>query len=250
MPAPALFRLRAEAPQARTAGAFPLGVQIMDVWKSYQPGLPVLREVSLQIGKGDLVVVEGPTGAGKSTLLHLVAGIERPDAGRIAVGGIELTGASSAVVAQIRRTMGMVLTSMPLMGHLTVAENVALVLRAVGTPFRDRRVRVYETLKAFDLEGRRNDYPDQLSAGEAQRVGLARALAARPAVVLADEPTAMLDHRSASSVLSVLRAVHARGATVLIASHDPDMASRLGGRRVLLRDGRVDEAPAARRGTA
>ncbi|HET8759651.1 MAG TPA: ATP-binding cassette domain-containing protein [Nitrospiria bacterium] len=204
MPTPALFGLRGEAPQARTAGAFPLGVQIMDVWKSYQPGLPVLREVSLQIGKGDLVVVEGPTGAGKSTLLHLVAGIERPDAGRI----------------------------------------------AVGTPVRDRRVRVYETLKAFGLESRRNDYPDQLSAGEAQCVGLARALAARPAVVLADEPTALLDRRSASSVLLVLRDIHARGATVLITSHDPDMASRLGGRRVLLRDGRVDEPPAARRGTA
>jgi ABC-type ATPase involved in cell division len=246
----ALFGLLTEAPRARTAGVVPLGVQIIGVWKSYQQGLPVLQDVSLQIGKGDLVVVEGPTGAGKSTLLHLVAGIEHPETGRITVGGIELTGAHSTVVAQIRRTMGLFLASMPLMGHLTVAENVALVLRAVGTPSRDRRVRVYETLKAFGLEGRRNDYPDQLSAGEAQCVGLARALAARPAVVLADEPTALLDRRSASAVLSVLKDVHARGATVLIASHDPDLAGRLGARRVMLRNGRVDEAPVARRGTA
>jgi ABC-type ATPase involved in cell division len=195
-----------------------------------------------------LVVVEGPTGSGKSTLLRLVAAMERPEAGRIAVGGVELTGASPSVVAHVRRTMGMHVSGMPLLRRLTVAENVALALRAAQTPLRDRRVRVYEILKEFDLESRRNDYPDRLSAGEAQCVALARALAARPAVVLADEPTALMDRGTAAAVVSVLREVHARGATVLVTSHDPDVAGRLGARRVELRDGRLDEVPTARRG--
>jgi D-methionine transport system ATP-binding protein len=198
--------------------------------------------------RGDLVVVEGPTGSGKSTLLRLVAAMERPETGRIAVGGVDLTGASPSVVAQVRRTMGMHLSGMPLLTRLTVAENVALALRAARTPLRDRRVRVYEILKVFDLESRRNDYPDRLSAGEAQCVALARALAARPSVVLADEPTALMDRGTAAAVVSVLREVHARGATVLVTSHDPDVAGRLGARRVELRDGRLDEAPTARRG--
>jgi D-methionine transport system ATP-binding protein len=198
--------------------------------------------------RGDLVVVEGPTGSGKSTLLRLVAAMERPETGRIAVGGVELTGSSPSVVAQVRRTMGLLLSGMPLLTRLTVAENVALALRAAQTPLRDRRVRIYEILKVFDLESRRNDYPDRLSAGEAQCVALARALAARPSVVLADEPTALMDRGTAAAVVSVLREVHARGTTVLVTSHDPDVAGRLGARRVQLREGRMDEGPIARRG--
>jgi ABC-type ATPase involved in cell division len=198
--------------------------------------------------RGDLVVVEGPTGSGKSTLLRLVAAIERPETGRIAVGGVELTGASPSVVAQVRRTMGMLISGMPLLTRLTIAENVALALRAAQTPLRDRRVRVYEILKEFDLESRRNDFPDRLSAGEAQCVALARALAARPSVLLADEPTALMDRGTASTVVSVLRDAHARGATVLVTSHDPDVAGLLGARHVQLRQGRLDEVPTARRG--
>jgi ABC-type ATPase involved in cell division len=148
----------------------------------------------------------------------LIAGIERPSAGRIVVGGVDVSGPGPATLAQIRRTMGLLLAGMPLLEHLTVGENVALALRAVKAPLRERRVRVYESLKTFGLEGRRDDYPDQLSAGEAQRVCLARALAPRPAVVLADEPTAMLDRATAASVLAVLRDVHARGVTMLVAS--------------------------------
>jgi ABC-type ATPase involved in cell division len=247
MPSRALFGPRPDVPAERTTAALSLGVQIVDAWKSFQPGLPVLQGASLRMERGDLVVVEGPTGSGKSTLLRMVAGIERPETGRISVGGVELTGASPAVVAQVRRTMGMLLVGMPLLTRLTVAENVALALRAAQTPLRDRRVRIYEILKAFDLEGRRNDYPDRLSAGEAQCVALARALAARPSVVLADEPTALMDRRTAAVVMSVLRDAHARGATVLVASHDPDVAGCMGARRVQLRGGRLDEAPAARR---
>lgn len=242
MPAQTVFGRRLDLSPDPTAEPFSLGVQVVDVWKSFLPGIHVLQGASLQIVRGDLAVVEGPTGAGKSTLLRLVAGIERPNAGRIAVGGSEVSGAEPAALAQVRRSMGMSLAGMPLLSHLTVGENVALVLRAVNLPFRERRVRVYETLKTFGLEGRRDHYPDHLSAGEAQCVSLARALASRPKVVLADEPTAMLDRATAASVLKVLRDVHARGVTLLMASHDSDIATALGARRFLLRSGRVDDA--------
>ncbi len=246
MPAQTVFGRRLDLSPDPPAEPLSLGVQIVDVWKSFLPGIHVLQGASLQITQGDLAVVEGPTGAGKSTLLRLVAGIERPNAGRIAVGGSDVSGAAPAALARVRRSMGMSLAGMPLLSHLTVGENVALALRAVNLPFRERRVRVYETLKTFALEARRDHYPDHLSAGEAQCVSLARALAARPKVVLADEPTAMLDRATAASVLKVLRAVHARGATLLMASHDSGIAASLGARRFLLSRGRVDEASASK----
>jgi len=188
-------------------------------------------------------------GAGKSTLLRLVAGLERPNAGRIVVGGVDMSGNAPVTLSQVRRTMGLLLAGMPLLVHLTVGENVALALRAVRTPLRERRVRVYESLKTFGLEGRRDDYPDHLSAGESQRACLARALAPRPSVVLADEPTALLDRGAAASVLAVLRDLHARGVTMLVASHDPDVAKSLGARRLILRGGGIEEIT-AKRGSA
>lgn len=244
MPDLTVFGCRLDLSTDRVVSPFPLGIQVVDAWKSFLPGTHVLQGASLQVARGDLVMIEGPTGVGKSTLLRLVAGIERLDAGRITVGGVDVSSAGPSALAHVRRTMGMSLTGMPLLPHLTVGENVALGLRAVKLPFRQRRVRVYEALKTFGLESRLDDYPDQLSAGEAQCVGLARALAPRPAVVLADEPTAMLDRATAASVMAVLRAVHARGATVLMASHDSEIAATLGARRLLLRGGRVEDAPA------
>lgn len=245
-PSPTILGRRAEPTGERTAVPFPLGVQVVDVWKSFLAGVHVLQGASLQVGRGELVVIEGRTGAGKSTLLRLIAGIERPTSGRITVGGVDMSEAGPAVVAQVRRTMGMHLAAMPLLGHLTVGENVALALRATRVAFRERRRRVYEALKAFGLEGRRDHYPEQLSAGEAQCVCLARALASRPALVLLDEPTAQLDRMTADVVFAVLRQIHARGATVVVASHDADVAGRVSARRLLLRDGRLEERAARR----
>jgi cell division transport system ATP-binding protein len=156
------------------------------------------------------------------------------------VGGAEITGSATPQLASIRRSMGLMVQGMPLLPALTVAENVALALRAVKASSRDVRFRVYDTLKSFGLEGRRESYPSQLSGGEAQRVCLARALVTRPALVLADEPTALLDRATAEGVIAVLRDAHVRGATMLVATHDSDLASRLGARCVVLRGGRAD----------
>ncbi len=224
---------------------FPVAIQVLDVWKSFQTGLDVLKGFTFSVARGEAVVLEGPTGSGKSTLLRLVIGAERADSGTILVGGTEITGRNTPQLAAIRRSMGLMVQGMPLLPALTVAENVALALRAVRASPRDERLRVYETLKAFGLEGRRDAYPSHLSGGEAQRVCLARALVTRPAVVLADGPTALLDRATTEGVMAILRDAHVRGATMLVATHDADLASRLGARRVVLRGGRVDDGSRA-----
>jgi cell division transport system ATP-binding protein len=222
------------------ATPFPVAIQILDVWKAFQTGLDVLQGVTFSVSRGEAVVLQGPTGSGKSTLLRLVIGAERADSGTIMVGGAEITGRATPQLAAIRRSMGLMVQGMPLLPALTVAENVALALRAVKASSRDVRFLVYDTLKAFGLEGRRESYPSQLSGGEAQCVCLARALVTRPVLVLADEPTALLDRATAEGVIAVLRDAHVRGATMLVATHDSDLASRLGARCVVLRGGRAD----------
>jgi ABC-type ATPase involved in cell division len=220
----------------------PVAIQVLDVWKAFSPGIEVLQGASVQVTRGEIVVIEGPTGAGKTTLLRLLFGAERADAGTILVGGSELQGGSTPNLAALRRSMGLMVQGMLLLPALTVADNIGLALRAVKAPWRERRFRIYETLKVFGLEGRRDAVPAELSGGELQRVALARALVTRPALVLADEPTTLLDEDAARRVVAILRETRARGATVLVATHDPGLAARLGARRVVLNAGRLHAA--------
>jgi ABC-type ATPase involved in cell division len=220
----------------------PVAIQVLDVWKAFSPGIEVLQGVSVQVTRGEIVVIEGPTGAGKTTLLRLLFGAERADAGTILVGGSELQGGSTPNLAALRRSMGLMVQGMLLLPALTVADNIGLALRAVKAPWRERRFRIYETLKVFGLEGRRDAVPAELSGGELQRVALARALVTRPALVLADEPTTLLDEDAARRVVAILRETRVRGATVLVATHDPGLAARLGARRVVLNAGRLHAA--------
>jgi ABC-type ATPase involved in cell division len=220
----------------------PVAIQVLDVWKAFSPGIEVLQGASVQVTRGEIVVIEGPTGAGKTTLLRLLFGAERADAGTILVGGSELQGGSTPNLAALRRSMGLMVQGMLLLPALTVADNIGLALRAVKAPWRERRFRIYETLKVFGLEGRRDAVPAELSGGELQRVALARALVTRPALVLADEPTTLLDEDAARRVVAILRETRVRGATVLVATHDPGLAARLGARRVVLNAGRLHAA--------
>lgn len=214
---------------------------MLDVWKSFRPGMDVLKGVSFHIPRGGLVVLEGRTGAGKSTLLRTVMGMERPDSGRILVGGIEVSDSTGSTLAQVRRSMGLMIQGIPLLPRLTVAENVNVVLRAGNVPIRERRFRIYEVLKAVGLERRRDAFPRHLSGGETQQVCLARALVGRPAVLLADEPTALLDEAGSAAVVATLREAHEKGVTLFVATQDPALAGRLSARRLSLVEGRVHE---------
>lgn len=219
----------------------PVAISVLDVWKGFPPGVDVLKGASLQLLRGGLIVIEGRTGAGKSTLFRTIIGAERPESGRIVVGGVEVTG-KAVDLAAVRRSIGLMVQGMPLLPRMTVGENIDLALRAAKVPLRERRFRIYEALKSVGLETRRDVFPSGLSGGEMQRVCLARALAARPALALIDEPTALLDDLAAAAVIRTLREVHAKGVSLLVATHDRDLAEQLGARRLLLEGGRIHEA--------
>jgi putative ABC transport system ATP-binding protein len=182
---------------------------------------PVLRAVSLELAAGEYLAIMGESGAGKSTLLNLIAGLDRPDAGHIVLDGTELSGlGEDEATAFRRRRIGFVFQAFHLLPYLSVAANVALPLVLNAASDAEIARRVGELLEAVGLSGRADSLPRELSGGEMQRVAIARSLAHRPALVLADEPTGNLDARAATQVLELLRAsVKAQGAAGILVTH-------------------------------
>jgi putative ABC transport system ATP-binding protein len=200
-----------------------------------------LRDVSLSLARGELTAVMGPSGSGKSTLLHILAGLDRPDAGTVQIEGVEITQLGDGELTRLRRRrFGFVFQFFNLMPTLSAQENVVLPLRLAGT--RIDRDWVDELISRVGLEHRRDARPAHLSGGEQQRVAIARALVTRPAVIFADEPTGNLDSVRGHEILELLHeSVHAYGQTVLLVTHDArvaDFADRL----LFLVDGRIVHA--------
>jgi putative ABC transport system ATP-binding protein len=202
--------------------------------------------IDLDVPRGQFLCVMGPSGSGKSTLLHLLAGLERPDAGRISIGDRELGSLSEDEAARFRRRrLGIVFQFFHLVPTLSVEENVALPMLLEGRRFSEVRERTVSLLESLGLAGRAQRAPSELSGGEMQRVAIARALLVDPLVVLADEPTGNLDSKAGEEILALLRrAPTARPVTTVLVSHDP-RATAYADRVVLLRDGRIeDDLPA------
>ena len=197
----------------------------------------ILDGVSLDIAAGEVVAVTGPSGSGKSTLLGLLAGLDTPSDGSITVDGVDVTRLGEAALARFRRrTIGFVFQSYHLIPTLTAVENVAVPLDLAGAATSlDTATRL---LDQVGLGARGHHYPAQLSGGEQQRVAIARAVALSPPLLLADEPTGALDSASGAGVMSLMRELHAAGTTVVIITHDRDIAAGLP-RQVEMRDGRV-----------
>jgi putative ABC transport system ATP-binding protein len=200
--------------------------------------LTILDGVNLDLAEREVVAVTGPSGSGKSTLLGLIAGLDRPTAGSIAVDGREITGLDEDALAHLRRdTMGYVFQSYHLIPTLTALENVAVPLELAG--WRDTAGRAGELLAAVGLSDRAGHYPVQLSGGEQQRVALARAVALRPRLLLADEPTGNLDSATGGQIVELLLELNREhGSALLLVTHD-DAVARHAGRAVRLRDGRI-----------
>ena len=182
--------------------------------------------MSLAVQRGSFTAITGPSGGGKSTLLALLGALDRPTEGIIRFDGADLAGASAAALARVRRRIGFVFQHSPMLRRLPAWLNVAypLLPRGVRAPERERRA--LDLLARVGLADRAQSLPEHLSAGERQRVGVARALVAEPDLVLADEPTSNLDPASAAVVLDLLVAAHAAGCTVLVATHDPAVLAR------------------------
>ncbi|MFF4444068.1 ABC transporter ATP-binding protein [Streptomyces sp. NPDC001502] len=199
-----------------------------------------LDGLSLEIRAGDAVAVMGPSGCGKSTLLNMVAGLDRPTSGTVEVRGQDLGGLNETGLALFRRRhIGMIFQFFNLIDDLPVLDNVALAAQLTGAPARQARRRALELLDELGVADRRNNYPATLSGGERQRAAVARALMNRPALLLADEPTGALDSRAGEQVMDLLIDLNQIGQTLLIVTHDPQLATRCASRLVEVADGRV-----------
>ena len=212
-----------------------------------------LSDVSLEIHSGEYVTIAGPSGSGKSTLLSILGLLDSPTRGQQQLKGKPVEALDADARARIRnREIGFVFQSFNLIGDLTVFDNVELPLTYRGMGKAERKRRVKESLERVEMAHRMRHYPAQLSGGEQQRVAVARALAGRPAMLLADEPTGNLDSKNAEAVMELLRELHREGATVVMVTHDPRYA-QYAERTVHLLDGRIVDGKtptAAARGTA
>jgi cell division transport system ATP-binding protein len=217
-------------------------IELHRVWKVFSVGpvkVPALSDVSFRVTKGEFVTLHGASGAGKTTLLRLLYRDDQPTEGEVEVLGRDVAYLRQREVAALRRSIGVVFQDAKLLPGRTVYENVAFVLRVLGTPRREITERVFDALRTVGMSSRAQAYPAQLSQGEAQRAALARAIVRRPPLLLADEPTGNLDESMAAEILEALKDIGSGGTTIVLATHQARLAAALKRRTLTLDGGHV-----------
>ncbi len=221
-------------------------IKLRDIFKIYQMGgedVVALKDINLDLRRGEYAAIMGPSGSGKSTLMNIIGCLDVPTSGSYHLNGQEVAAATEDELAAIRnREIGFVFQTFNLLPRATAAKNVELPLIYAGLPPEERRQRAAEVLEAVGLAKRGHHKPNEMSGGERQRVAIARALVNRPSVVLADEPTGNLDTKTGDEILAVFQHINDEGKTVIVVTHDPDVAAKAQ-RTIVLRDGQmVDRA--------
>ncbi|RJQ56082.1 MAG: cell division ATP-binding protein FtsE [Nitrospiraceae bacterium] len=215
-------------------------IRFTNVSKSYDSDI-VLKDISLSIEKGEFAFLTGPSGVGKTTLLKLVYCAERPDEGEIVVAGWDLKKIKPGTIPFLRRNVGIVFQDFRLLMNKTVFDNVALALRIHDMHPQEIKQYVGDVLKEVKLKHKENIFPQHLSGGEQQRVVIARAMVAKPTVLLADEPTGNLDAETSGAIMKLFRGINAKGTTVLIATHNDSLFHGMGRRVFYLKDARIEK---------
>jgi putative ABC transport system ATP-binding protein len=223
-------------------------ITLDDVSRIYDTGkvqVPALQDVTLDVQSGEFLAIVGPSGSGKSTMMNILGCLDRPTSGRYILDGQPVDELSDDELAMVRsRSIGFVFQSYNLLPRTSALENVATPLMYQGVPKKERLQRAQVALERLGLEDRLHHIPSELSGGQQQRVGIARALVTEPALILADEPTGNLDSHSGAEVLDLFKDLHALGRTIVLITHDTDVAAAAD-RAVHLRDGKLlDGVPA------
>lgn len=209
--------------------------------KIYEHGIHALENINIEIERGEYVFLVGPSGAGKTTLLRIIYLDERPTTGLAFVAGVEVNKIAQKDIPYLRRRIGVVFQDFKLLYQKTVFENVAFALRVIGLKENEIYKKTIKALNLVELTQKRSSFPHELSGGEQQRVAIARAIVNDPPIILADEPTGNLDSRISEGVMKLLLDINNQGSTVVVATHDWNLAKRIGKRIIYLEQGQVVE---------
>ena len=215
-------------------------ISLNNVTKKYKNGVTAIYDLDLKIKKGEFIFVIGGSGSGKSTLIKMLYREEKPTKGEIFVGGVNVARLRNSRVYKLRRKLGIVFQDYRLLPKLTVYENVAFALEAIGAKGSEIRIKTLKALELVGLKGKIRNYPDELSGGEQQRVAIARAIVNDPKLILCDEPTGNLDPKMSLEIVKVLLEINkTTGTTVIMATHDKDIVNKFKQRVIVIKEGRI-----------
>lgn len=214
-------------------------IRLRNINKTYKNGVTAIYDLDLTIKKGEFVFIIGETGCGKSTLIKMLYREEKPNKGKIIVGGINVAKLRNSKVYKLRRKIGVVFQNFQLLPKLTAYENVAFALEVLGLPKYEIHKKVVKVLDLVGLKNKAKHYPNQLSGGEQQRVAIARAIVNGPKLLICDEPTGNLDPKKSMEIMEVLEAINQLGTTVVMVTHDIEIVKKMNKRVILLNSGRV-----------